>query len=127
VNENKNINLILDKKQVIFLYELLLNLEASVRYGEADKNDMFYLVFEKYKENILKISEGLRVAILKQESENSRHEEIGEIVLNKENLRIGIRFVSEIQEVINSKNLREKQIDICDKIRELIMEALELD
>lgn len=72
---NKNINLILDEKQVIFLYELLLNLEASVRYGEADKNNMFYLVFEKYKENILEISEGLRVGILKQESENSRHEE----------------------------------------------------
>lgn len=52
---------------------------------------------------------------------------IGEIVLNKENLKIGIGFVSEIQEVIDSKNLREKQIDICDKIRELIMEALELD
>ena len=72
---NKNINLILDEKQAIFLCELLLNLEASVRYGEADKDDMFYLVFEKYKRNILEISKSVRMEILKQESENSRHEE----------------------------------------------------
>ena len=47
---------------------------------------------------------------------------IGEIVISKENLKIGIGFIREIQEDIDNKKLREKQIDICDKITELIIE-----
>ena len=75
MGKDKKINLTLNENQTNFLYELLLNLEASVRYGEADKDDMFYIVFEKYKRNILEISKSLRAEILKQEGVNSRHEE----------------------------------------------------
>ena len=38
------INLELNKKQADFLYQLLLNLEASVRYGEIDEDDPFILL-----------------------------------------------------------------------------------
>ena len=61
------INLELNEKQADFLYQLLLNLEASVRYGEVDEDDAFYLVAAKYKNNILEISKSVRVEILKKE------------------------------------------------------------
>ena len=61
------VNLELNEKQADFLYQLLLNLEASVRYGEIDEDDPFYLVAGKYKNNILEISKSVRVEILKKE------------------------------------------------------------
>lgn len=61
------INLELNEKQADFLYQLLLNLEASVSYGEIDEDDPFYLVAVKYKNNILEISKSVRVEILKKE------------------------------------------------------------
>ena len=61
------INLELNEKQADFLYQLLLNLEASIRYGEVDEDDPFYLVAAKYKNNILEISKSVRVEILKKE------------------------------------------------------------
>ena len=61
------INLELNEKQADFLYQLLLNLEASIRYGEVDEDDPFYLVAKKYKNNILEISKSVRVEILKKE------------------------------------------------------------
>ena len=61
------VNLELNEKQADFLYQLLLNLEASVRYGGIDEDDPFYLVAVKYKNNILEISKSVRVEILKKE------------------------------------------------------------
>lgn len=49
---------------------------------------------------------------------------IGDIVINKDRL-IGIGFIEEIQNEIDVKRLRGKQSDICDQIRDLIIEVLE--
>ena len=61
------INLRLNEKQADFLYQLLLNFEADVRYGEVEENNPFYLVFKTYKEHILEISKSVRKEILHRE------------------------------------------------------------
>ena len=49
---------------------------------------------------------------------------IGDIVINKDRL-IGIGFIEEIKNEIDMKRHIGKESDICDQIRDLIIEVLE--